>query len=266
MSGPENAANQRLPQKPDRLLPGSSQSKWMLEEKRKRNHGLFYYRREIVNKGTGKIVRPAKAVPPKVSVKVHCTCELKCWRKFQSQSLDSLCEQFYETGRIEDRRNFILRYCSQFKRAGFYNKKVIYSLPVKASMINEQQAGSDRVRVCRKFFLAALDVSGLFVYYTLNVKQSSLGTYALPDLRGKASKPTRALSARQFMRVAEHVDKVKKLPSHYGRARSNKIYVPSDCTMGSLFRNYITANSGRVDLVSYSTYRRIVKSFSEFVV
>ena len=247
-------------------------AKYALAEKEARNSGKAYHRKALKN-------RKEKEVEAKVGTRVICKCKRKCFRKFSNADCVNLCKDFYQSGKLEDRRRFLAQFIVAhkvpLKRDNFtYRSRYQYQLPSFYSLPQYQSVG--KIEVCRLFFTNALSTTKRFIHWTLE-KKIKKGWLVEGDKRGGV-RMVSITPEGSFNEVCQHVRSISSLPSHYTRKGNDTIkYIDGFTTVRSLFNSYLneklqTMNAfaqHRVDnipvdlppKVSYYVYHAIFRTY-----
>lgn len=215
-------------------------AKYVVEEKKARNHGLAYFRKALKN-------RKESNVEAKRGIRTICPCSRKCFRKFTDESCSLLCQDFYRSGVIDDRRQFITRFVypkvkvqrgdnTKTRTSNKYFIPSFYGVaPYKRRYV---------IEVCRRFFLAALNTTEYFVRWTLKKKVKN-GWLIEKDKRG-GSRQRNAISHQSFNEVCQNIASTSTIPPHYRREKdAGKMYVDSFHTISSMYRTYLTEKLAR---------------------
>lgn len=192
--------------------PISSSAKWHRDEnarKLARNKGEAYFRKELnfTNRLTLQkyVMRKAQMIEAKVPQRLLNCCSKKCYEKFTDDSISELGADFRQSGSLHEQRMFIARYVSK-EDNGANNarlrSKIIYTLPCRYALPNYRPLAGlslSSVRVCKKFFMAVLQVGRNFIDYNLGKKIKKDGLLVEPDRR-KASRTGRNVVSKATIR------------------------------------------------------------------
>jgi hypothetical protein len=198
-------------------------------------------RKEKVNKGLAYVNSNKINVQPK-SVQKPCppTCRLKCSEKITCGQREEIFRSFWVSGQKPLQWNYIANHIVNSRaiihRSGskrLITKHYFLSLPP-----SEAHVSPTRMRVCQKFFLSTLNVSPKTVE-TAQAKFGRNNATVSPDGRGKYERPHSPKTLEMRNAVLEHINQFPKVPSHYCRADSTKIYVDSSLSVAIMYRLYV---------------------------
>ena len=176
-------------------------------------------------------------------------CKFKCSTKINDTEQNAIHSEFYSMT-AHEKRLFILNssVVNESKRTKSDSPKRKQSFSYFFSL------ESEKIRVCKKFFLEVLDVSQKMVYTTHQNKNSLTGT-PKQEGRGKGTKE-RLVESKLFAK--EHIASFPAVESHYCRAKTSKTYIEGGLNvarMYSLYKEVCTAQERQP--VKESMYRDI---------
>ncbi|XP_047503855.1 uncharacterized protein LOC125048927 [Pieris napi] len=210
-----------------------------------RNSGKSY----ISNSKKGKTVVPAK------SLKTPCTdkCKQKCTQNITESQRKEIFECFWGMGDLQRQRDFILRHLSVIEPR--------YSYKMHNSNRGKNNAFyltvyNERIRVCKVFFKATLDITDTSIRTVLQKKKNSCGMLDL-DNRGKHSQHVH-LDPAIREGIIGHINSIPKINSHYCRADTKRLYIDGGKTVADLHRDYeLDCQSKNLPSANYLMYYRI---------
>lgn len=97
------------------------------------------------------------------------------------------------------------------------------------------QSSGVEVRVCKKFFLHTLDISGQMIE-TVFKKMASNGIISSEKRKFPSS---RKLSDAAKQSIQQHIALFPTMPSHYCRKNNTKEYLAEDLNLSEMYRLYI---------------------------
>ena len=155
-----------------------------------------------------------KVIPAKQIGKVDCSkCRFKCTSITEEQR-SAVFDLFYSLESYERQKQFVCSHIEQRDTPTFMNTNDSTPLPKKRNVCRTfyLTADSDRVRVCKRFFLATLDIGEGFVHHAMVNSQN--GTFTGSDGRGKhpAHNRTRDSSVEY---VKDHIRSFPCVEPHY---------------------------------------------------
>lgn len=164
-------------------------------------------------------------------------CPFKCSQTFSASQKDDCFFAFWKMGeddKSQDRqRQYIASHIEevepQRRRTNTPSRK-------KRSLQYYLEKDSERVRVCRSFFLAVCDITEKFVRVCLT-KKNDAGVVSA-DRRGKKQAKNKTPSWIE-QHAREHILSIPKVESHYCRQSSNKLYLSSQLNLEKLYSLYL---------------------------
>jgi len=115
----------------------------------------------------------------------------------------------------------------------------------------------NNVRVCLPFFCATFSVSKTIINDAL-FNRSSNGSYYGRDKR-KGKPAHNATPTNKVNNVRRFLNEIPKVPSHYCRKRSSRLYLPLDLSIANLYEIYSKKENS--EAVNMNVFRRIFKEF-----
>ncbi|CAG9812850.1 unnamed protein product [Phaedon cochleariae] len=200
-----------------------NQNSWQREQlKQKRNSGQAY----ITSKNRRKVSER--------SLKSTCgeTCRYKCNEVFTSADRKSILKSFWEIGQNTQQRQYISSNIVDV------NPKFRYPKDNTNRSINQAYhlaKNNKQVRVCKKFFMATLDIGDTMIRSTLK-KRGSNGIIQ-PDQRGKHNNRKKLDPALKDS-IRNHIDSIPRIESHYLRNQTKREYFEGCLNITTLYRLY----------------------------
>lgn len=217
---PRKRANYKSPVKKQLFRKMKSNPQAWKKNKRKHNrvHGLPY------------IGRTGKQQDQKTVKYRDCSrCRFRCSNKVSKEDAYKIFSTYYEMGSYEKQRAFLCQHVDQDKAKRTTTNRKENSNSYHLT-VNEK-----RERICKTFFLGALDISQKTVQYPLKKKQH--GVFVGVDNRGKTSSVNKTPEIdRNFIR--EHIKSFPTVPSHYTRKDSNRQYLSANLSLKKMFYLY----------------------------
>lgn len=116
---------------------------------------------------------------------------------------------------------------------------------------------TDRIRVCKQYYLSTLDISSKRIEYFY--KRQGVEEVRFEDRRGGHSK--KRVHERDRKRIQDHIDMFPRVPSHYCRATTTKEYLEANLTISKMYRMYRDmCVSNEVEPQTECIYRKILKT------
>jgi hypothetical protein len=94
------------------------------------------------------------------------------------------------------------------------------------------------LRVCQYFFLNTLAINQQWVLTALEKSQRSTAIIS-PDRRGSFPRAKSPTVTERDEKILEHINLFPKVPSHYCRARSSKLYLDPALNVAKMHRLYL---------------------------
>lgn len=220
------------------LLTQGNISSNIKSRKRKRNEAAWkcnvrksmkFAGQEYISK-KGKVIRQRKLKPPCSS-----SCKKKCSERFDEQFRLSIFNNFWKDGNTDNfKRQFI---------AGCVMRKPVERRTVLKSVSRRKfthtytfELPTEKVEVCKTFFLNTLDITDTTVDTAL--KKKTDGGIILPDKRGKKT-PSNKLPEETRNSIRAHIESFPVIESHYSRERTNKKYLGTDLNLAKMYSLYL---------------------------
>lgn len=209
----------------------------------KRNLGLKYTTKN------GKVIPKKNCLGP-----ISKCCAFECYKKFSPERFTKINTDYWALENFTRKRDFIEAHvkespCARVKHNGSSKRKYTYRyfLP---NDLNED------VKVCKRLFLTALNISGTTVQTVKIKKRENLDVGF--DYRGRGSNNLISETLRQTVRT--HIELFPICESHYCRKDSKKLYLDSQLNqskMYELYLDYMTKNHPDLLPVKASMYKYI---------
>ncbi|XP_072168628.1 uncharacterized protein, partial [Diadema setosum] len=206
-----------------------------------RNKGETYVSTKSKRKITGRKYLPFD----KCTVEVCQRRKLAC-RQINDDKRKELRESFYNLGNLEQQRQWISSHvtCTPLQKSGRKKKRLEYFLP-------SPNRPGQKVKVCRKMFLATLALNDRQVRTVLQKAQNMTGV-----LEGERRGGKRRDYKEKHDKVKAHLGRFPRVPSHYCRAHTSCTYVSPDLTKVKMYKLFVKEH-GRI--VSLSFYKSIMR-------
>lgn len=190
--------------------------------KRKRNTGQAY--KTILNK---------KSIPERC-LQAPCTdsCRYKCCSGFSQEERQGILEAFWKIGDNARQRQFI--------SAHIIDIIPKYRYPKDSSKRSCNQSfflpkNKDKLRVCKRFFMATLNIGDTMIRTTLKKKDAN--GIVEQEMRGKHGNHNK-LDHSLIDGVKNHINSIPRIESHYLRNQTTREYFEGDLNITTLYRLY----------------------------
>lgn len=221
-------------------------------------------RKRLKLEGKEYTTQKGKTMPARKPMQwVECKCKNKCARIFTIEDRNLLYERYWSIRSDNERRQYILAMTSTKDPAQRTTKKGENSRRNQTPVYFLSKTNNEEAEVCANVFLSTLQVTRKFVRYT---RQNATQGFSKPDSRGQQT-PKHKLTDVRRKQVLAHINSFPKVPAHYVRKSSQKIYIEdttnfSKLTVIKMHRLYLAdcQKEGVNDPVALSTYKEIVKS------
>jgi len=114
--------------------------------------------------------------------------------------------------------------------------------------------GSNKIRVCKDYYLGTLSISQKPIYNFHNNKKDAVTGILTADCRGKH--PKRKISEESKNRVRRHIESFPTVESHYTRASSKRLYLESQLNIEKLYDLYVACCNKDGEIPVKSSYYR----------
>lgn len=159
-------------------------------------------------------------------------CRLDCSRKISETVRQDIFSNYWKLANLERQREFIASNIESIK------PKYRYSSTQNLRNLNSAfyfEINRERVRVCKTFFKATLDINDRPIR-TVLMKKNETG-FLTNDLRGKHGKqPTVDPEIKDS--VKKFIDAIPRIESHYLRAQTTREYIEGGKSLADLYRDY----------------------------
>lgn len=246
-------------------------SKWRCNQQRKAHQsGKDYINRR------GKRVEERK-----VRNKKNCAlaCKFKCASKISEDERIDIHTSFYTLPTTTEKRHFILNSTTRSLTARPKRKRVelVINDSETDSECNDDPGNSSRrkysfkyflfinsekVEVCKQFYLGTLDVSQKPIYTAHSTKNPKTNTPA-PDKRGKSvSSRRKPTGDSDFCR--QHIKSFPCVESHYCRAHTKRSYLGAHLNVAKMYELYLEKcqESGVIPVKKSMYYRIFATEFN----
>jgi len=218
------------------LLPGRNRPNHQSVVERDRlRRGVAHTREQIVCKRTGRLRRKHRQVAEKKAKLIQCKCASRCYTKLTLLSITEMHKDLHENSEENSKREFVARYVKEKKDTRGKRKRFAYHLPQIDVSMESEQTFNGTIEVCRAFFIGATSFSEKFISHTL--KHKVKGAIVERDARGK-HRHNNGVTQRQYNEVCRQIAAVPRVPSHYTRKKSRRLYIWRSYSRLSLFKDY----------------------------
>lgn len=230
-----------IPQKTSRKRIAKPENWRYNKAKTLRNLGKAY----LTNSRTNRRVIPERQLKSPCSSK----CKLKCFEKITEGQRKTIFKEYWAIGDLQRQREFILQHLSTIKPK--------YSYKVHNSNRGNNRGfyftvNQERIRVCKVFFKATLDISDRAIKTVVQKTIESCGIIS-SDNRGK-HKNHKSLDPKIKEGVRKHINSIPRIESHYYccDADSKREYIHGGVTIADLHKEY--SNELKEEGAPYANY------------
>lgn len=146
----------------------------------------------------------------------------------------NIFDKYWALGDVNIQRGFILqatqKICPQYRHSLSNTGQPIR----KFNSAFHFTKNEERLRVCKTFFTATLDISNRCIRIVMS---KSADGFLANDLRGKHENHVK-VSETIKQGIRAHISSIPVLESHYTRATSSKQYIEGGKTIAQLYRDY----------------------------
>lgn len=159
-------------------------------------------------------------------------CRLGCSKKINDTAREEIFSSFWNLAELQRQREFIVAHTEPIK------PKYRYSNTQDFRNLNSAfyfEVSKTRIRVCKTFFKATLDINDRPIRTALT-KKTETG-FLEGDMRGKhGNQPTVDIEIKDGVR--NFIKAIPRIESHYLRAQSTREYIESGKSLADLYRDY----------------------------
>ncbi|XP_070184874.1 uncharacterized protein [Littorina saxatilis] len=189
---------------------------------------------------------------------VDCSqCSLQCNLKISTEQQRDIFEAFYGLKDYKRQKDFVCSHVAQQCTVTILDQKTNKPLEKKRAVSRKffLTAGGEKAQVCKRFFLATLDVGHAYVQHALDNAKD--GFFHGDDRRGK-HQPSNKTAQSDSERVKKHICSFPSMESHYCRKNSNRKFLDSTLNVNRMYRLYTDECTEKdIQPVSSSMYRTI---------
>lgn len=180
------------------------------------------------------------------------SCRQRCSFKINEETRQNIFDGYWGLADLQRQREYIIRHTQEIK------PKYRYSCTHEFRNLNRAfyfEVAGNKVRVCKSFFKATLDVSNTSITTALAKKHEN-GIVAT-DLRGKHGNQMKIDQGIKDS-ITEFINSIPRIESHYLRAQTSREFIGSDKSLADLYRDYKEARElKQLSFATKSTFNRI---------
>lgn len=234
--------------------PGTSDVRGIRWRRKDKENWKAEIRKRQCKRGEEHVDSTGKIAPRKEprSVTSH-ECRQKCCEKVTEEERERLCRRYWDLEDYKRKKDFILANVTSFSPKQRRTFSVTQRNTSRAYFftINDQ-----KLRVCRDFFLATLNISNNSVISAFSGRSEN-NTFTGCDRRG-CHPPSHKMSAEMHLIIKEHIESFPVMESHYCRTDTNKKYLEPGLNIVKMYELYKKkCEDLGVDPVHMQTYRVI---------
>ncbi|KAK3922741.1 Death-associated inhibitor of apoptosis 2 [Frankliniella fusca] len=193
---------------------------------------------------TGKVVSARKCTPS------H-TCNIrKCHINITPEVGQQIFDEYWQQGNHDKRVSYV---AARLESGQVQRKRLREDFSNREKEISYKyyfDVNGKRIQVCRSTFLNTLGETDRFVRTVAENKAKSVTGITKDDSRGRHP-PPHAMKPSTIEHVQNHIRSFPAYVSHYCRAQSNMLYLPSDLTVAKMHLMYLEDGNPSV---SYNFY------------
>lgn len=156
-------------------------------------------------------------------------CKYHCTEKIGTERRHELFNNFWNIGNLQNQRNYLLHCMRSIDSPHPYVRA-----RRKLNQAYYFTTHGQKIRVCKKFLMATLDIGDRFLRTVLIKNQNGI---IETDQRGKHANHSR-LPADIKKSVRDHIDFIPKIESHYLRSQTTRVYIEGGKSLADLYRDY----------------------------
>ncbi|CAH1098832.1 unnamed protein product [Psylliodes chrysocephalus] len=179
-------------------------------------------------------------------------CCLKCSIKLNSTTRQNFFDAFWGLGDLQRQREYIVRHTHEIKPKYRYTSTKNYRSLNTAFYFEENNS---RIRVCKNFFKATLDLGDQAIKTALMKKSEA--RFIEGEQRGKHKNyPTVDPAVEES--VVQFINSIPRVESHYLRAQTTREYIQSERSFANIYQDYkYLRQANNWPFASESTFQRI---------
>lgn len=222
--------------------PSASVEELVLPGKRKRNKAAKPQewkknaQRILKQRGHQYLSTKGEIKPPtKVQTKDCSNCFRKCSEQVSNADQLIIHNTFWGLSNYQLQNQYIINSVS-IEPTKFCQTKASTSRRVNTKNYF-LTANSQKVHVCKGFFLATLSITDKRV--RSSIKNRSQSNISAADGRGRHSTNRKRCDELQKDVIRAHIQSFPKVPSHYSRNTSTCEFLPHDLSLNIMYKNYV---------------------------
>lgn len=182
-------------------------------------------------------VSKSKKTFDKKSLKQPCgdKCRLQCSSKFTNEERQKILDEYWSLGDIEKQRSFLLKNMITVNPKYRYKREGSHRKENKAFYYNKD---GKQIRVCKKFFMATLDISSRPLRTVINKTSTTTEASVAGDMRGKHGNHFKVPDAVKDG-IRRHIESIPRIESHYCRSNTSREFIDGGKSIADLHRDYI---------------------------
>lgn len=182
-------------------------------------------------------MKSKKVIAAKSFSYVECKCKFGCTTHISVEQQKVLFEEYWSIGSRENQRIFLANLLTEsaVKRRTVCEPKRLRSVSV-AYHVQESNT-RQLIRVCRQFFCATFGISDKIPKNIVKKKSPISGRYSAIH-KNKDREPWNKTSEKRLRRVNNFLNAIPKVPSHYCRKDTKKLYFEPCMNIRKLYELY----------------------------
>lgn len=215
-------------------------------------------RATAVTQGIIHVNHKKQVIPPKRRLYVNCACRYRCNQCIDEQHQAMLFQEYRDLpDRIQQRAylaSLIVEEC--VKNRTVAEPKIARTLSAAYHLLDHNR---ELVRVCRAFFCATFGISSTITKNIIKKKSPTSGIYR-GEHKGVGKEPWNKTPRRALSAVKRFINSIPKMPSHYCRKESKKLYFEPTLNLRRLYELY-KSKEDIEDPVSYYVFSHIFQEW-----
>lgn len=208
------------------------QGKNTRKRKRNLNENQDVKSKKLKNSGETYIGCRSKKIFDKKVLKASCKCTKKCGEKITHEQREYIMQQYYKIGDHERQWQYIVNHTlvEDVKRITVERKRT-RTQSIKYFFIID----SNKIQVCKTFFINTLSISHQTVYTAL---EKSKPEENFIDRRGRHENRPRKMPILTEESIIKHIELFPTVESHYVRKDSTRKYLSELLNISKMYRLY----------------------------
>lgn len=204
-------------------------------------------------------MKSKKIIQAKKFTFIDCKCKFRCAQHIPVEQQKELFDDYWAIGCREKQRLYLATLLSEcaVKRRTVCEPKSFRSVSVAYHLHDAE--GRELIRVCRKFFCSTFAISDKIPKNIVHKKSPTSGRFN-PVHKNKAKQPWNKTPDKRIRIVNSFLNSIPKVPSHYCRKETKKLYFEPSLNIRKLYDLYREQEKDN-DPVSFFVFNSIFHDY-----